>query len=264
MQSGLLTQNQFPRRCHRFTVMKDDLYGAGLGFTAKLMLFVLVESTKENRVLLEGPSSRWCTRDSKNLQCYYKPWSNCSLSRNSDVKFLSLKAFHKSRRWYGMSLSTLNIQAEGFSILFTPLQHVEEHAQRVIAKCGGSDYWTVHVRISPEKQKEQRKLPSVERYLSVIPQNASRILWQTSNPVVFARLVNYSKLHKQVQTCATEFSRYINDVWGGRYVTKVDESGLTGAVNGALGRRGIGVISLKSSMWTWFLTIGTSMKLFLV
>ena len=122
----------------------------------------------------------------------------------------------------------------------------------------------VHIRMSPEKEKERGRLPSVEAYLKKIPDNASRILWQTSNPDVFERLSSYSNSHGHVRTCATNFSRHVNDVWGGRDVTRTDESDMTGAVNGELGRRGIGLISLRSSMWNWFLTIGTDLKFYAV
>ena len=255
-------RRQFPSSgcSRRFTVVRDDLYGAGLGFTAKLMTFALIVAERSGRILVEGESSRrWCTRRPGTLQCYYLPWTNCSLAHATDVRNLSLRHFQRGGSWYGMSRSTRMLQPDAFQLLFRPRKTIVYAVERVVAQCGGNDYWTVHVRDSPEKQRERGKLPSVERYLSGIPHGTKRVLWQTSNPIIFDKLMRYSH-NSTFRYCHTNFSRHVHDVWGGRNASANDESGYTGAINGEAGRRGIGCISLGSSAWTWFITVGTSQR----
>lgn len=258
-----LVAHQFPASCHgRFAVLHDDLTGAGLGFTAKMIIYVLITVAREGRILIEARSSRrWCSKDPGTLQCYYQEWSNCSLSGSRDVKNVSLRLFHQSKRWYGMGHATRNLQPAAHALLFRPRPYVEWIVDQTIERCGGSDYWTVHIRDSPEKRKERGSLPPVDAYLKRIPPGAKRILWQTANPHVFNEVVRYSQ-KQSFHYCHTNFTRHVNDVW--RDPGFEDEVGLTGAVNGELGRRGIGLISLETSMWTWFLSTGTNMPVLYV
>eukprot|EP00966_Prymnesium_polylepis_P076553 1774583-Prymnesium_polylepis.2 len=47
--SNVFFRHQFPRRCPgRFTMLQDDLHGAGLGWTGKLMAFVLIIAKEES------------------------------------------------------------------------------------------------------------------------------------------------------------------------------------------------------------------------
>ena len=88
------------------------------------------------------------------------------------------------------------------------------------------------------------------------------VLWQTSNPVLMNKALAYlKKMHMNI--CFTKNRRYLNDVWGG-HTTLSSESGWIGAPNYALGRRSRGIISTKSSMWTWFLQAGKNVSLVLV
>ena len=257
LQDTPLARHQFPRSCSgRFTVLHDDLHGAGLGFTAKLMSFALILSAKSGRVLVEGRSlRRWCTKEPGTLQCYYRPWTNCSLEHATSVQNLSLASFHRRGRWYGMSSRTKEEQAHAVQVLFRARAPVLTLASAVVAQCGGANYWTVHLRDSPEKRKERGALPPLRAYLSKIPPHA-KILWQTSNPRLFEEALSFSRAHS-VRYCHTNYSRHVNDAWGGRNTSMIDEAGITGAVNGALGRVGVGCISAKSSSWTWFLLVGT-------
>jgi len=135
---------------------------------------------------------------------------------------------------------------------------VRSHADAVAARCGGGyDFWTVHVRDSPEKLAELNKLrlPGLNAYVQHLPPSATRVLWQTASPSAFAHMTDYAKSHPTMRFCFTNFSRHTEDVWGGRNASMVDESGITGAVNGELGRRGKGLVSLQSSLWTNFLSM---------
>lgn len=252
------SQHQFPRTCSgRFTLLHDDLSGAGLGWTAKMMVFALVTVDREGRTLVEADSSRrWCTRAPGTLQCYYLPWTNCSLSNAFDVQNMSLRAFWASRKWYGMSSSTASLQPHAFEILFRPRALVSRHVEALTRQCGGTDYWTVHYRNSPEKLAERRRLPPFEEYVRRIPPTAKRILWQTSDPRGFQRMMEHART-RPLPYCHTNFTRHIHDVWGGRSPLHRDASGMTGAVNGEAARRGVGCVSAAASAWTWFMTVGT-------
>ena len=259
-------KHQFPPVCRRVTLLHDDLHGAGLGMTAKMMVFALIVVNRNGRTLVETESlRRWCTKAPGTLQCYYRPWTNCTLSGVHDVQNMSLKAFWGSRRWYGMSQSTASLQPRAFGILFRPRKIVTEYVHRLFEQCGGRDFWTVYYRNSPEKIKEQggRLLPAFDRYIQKIPTSAKRILWQTSNPQGFVKMVEFSK-NTSREYCHTNFTRHLHDMWGGRNVRFSDESGITGAVNGEAARSGVGCVTTWSSMWTWFMTVGTRQKVIIV
>ena len=266
MDANPFFRHQFPPKCPgRYTILRDDLLGAGLGWTAKLITFALIIAQKSGRILLEGESlQRWCTAHPGTLQCYYLPWTNCSLDDATDVQNLSLASFHRRGRWYGMSASTKDLQPAAFQLLYRPREQILSRVEHIIAQCGGSDYWTVHIRDSPEKRKERGRLPGFDEYTFRIPNGTKRILWQTSNPNIFEHMLLYSQRHSKIRYCYTSFPRHVRDVWGGRNKSLNDESGLIGVLNGEAGRRGIGCISMSSSMWTWFITIGTKQRLITV
>ena len=156
-----------------------------------------------------------------------------------------------------MSSRTKEEQAHAVQVLFRARAAVLTLAGAVVAQCGGADYWTVHLRDSPEKRKERGRgaPPPFRAYTSKVPPHA-KILWQTSNPKLFEEALNFSRAHG-VRYCHTNYSRHVNDAWGGRNSSMIDEAGITGAVNGVLGRVGVGCISPKSSSWAWFLLVGT-------
>ena len=193
--SDPLFRNQFPSKCHgRFTALHDDAYDAGLGFTAKLLVYVLILSSAANRILVEvGSSSPWCTRDPGTLQCYYLPWTNCSLRHATSVHNTSLAEFYRSGIWHGMAarsqIEHKSLQPEAFKLLFRPRAHVVDLVEKVVAQCGGTNFWTVHYRDSPEKRKERGRLPSFDKYISKLPSSARRVLWQTSNPLGFRQMM---------------------------------------------------------------------------
>ena len=257
--------HQFPRTCSgQITLLHDDLRGAGLGWTAKMIVFALVEVNREGRTLLEAHSSgRWCSRAPGTLQCYYHPWTNCSLADAHDVRNMSLRDFWANRKWYGMSMSTASLQPHAFKILFRPRPSVMVHVEWLARQCGGTDYWTVHYRDSPEKRKERGRLPPFEAYIRQLPSTAKRVLWQTSNPQGFQKMMDYTRT-LSLPYCHTNFTRHSNDVWGGRDARYRDESGLTGAVNGEAARRGVGCVSTSTSSWNWFITVGTGQQLIAV
>ena len=266
MESNPFVQHQFPSRCPgRFTVVHDDMHGAGLGWTAKLLTFALIISRRQGRILVEGDSARrWCTHDPGTLLCYYRPWSNCSLAAASHVRNLSLALFHRKGVWHGMSASTTDLQPAAFQLLFRPRDEYLLHVERLIAQCGGDDFWTVHVRDSPEKRRERGKLPSFDKYVARIPNGTKRVLWQTSNPSVFGQMMLFARSSRLPHHCYTNATRHTRDAWGGRNASLNDESALTGVVNGEAARRGSGCISLGSSMWTWFITVGTKQRVVLL
>lgn len=263
MPATNLFAHQFPLACNgRFLAVNDDLVGAGLGFTAILLARLLAVAVKERRVLIEVPSHqpsspRWCTAPPRTLQCYYRAWTNCSLSSHAtDVRNVSLRAYHQSREWYGKHKALAGFTPPPIQFLFRANDLVKRHADAVAARCGVGGFWTVHVRDSPEKRAElhKKKMPTFDAYMRKVPPSATRILWQTASPAAFSQMTAYAHANPTVRFCSTSFSRHDNDVWGGRNSSMVDESGITGAVNGELGRRGQGLVSITSSMWTRFLS----------
>jgi len=245
----------------------DDLWGAGLGFTSTMLSRLMVVAVQKRRILIEVPAKkpRWCNQT---LQCFYQPWTNCSLDqKGADVLNVSLNRYHRSRLWYGTNKLTTSMQPHPAQFFFRPNALVQRHVNAVIAQCGGTDYWTVHVRDSPEKRAERpnNHFPDLQGYVSRLPQNVKRILWQTANPAAFQAILRYSSQRPGLRFCYTNFSRHTEDVWGGRNASFTYESGLTGAVNGELGHLGTGLISLQSSMWTNFLaSLNASMKVIAV
>ena len=262
---------QFPPVCHgRFMAVKDDLWGAGLGFTAIMLSRLMYVAAQDRRILIEVPAKkpRWCNTPPQTLQCFYQPWTNCSLDQQgADIIHVSLKSYHSSRKWYGKGKTVHTMYPTPNRLFFRPNALVQRHVNAVIAQCGGTDYWTVHVRDSPEKRRELHTthLLALQGYVRRLPQNVTRILWQTANPAAFQAILRYSSQRPGLRFCYTNFSRHTEDVWGGRNASFTDESGLTGAVNGELGHLGTGLISLRSSMWTAFLaSLNASMKVIAV
>jgi hypothetical protein len=86
---GAMRASQHPFNCSdaRFLLVEDDLDGAGLGYTARLLAALLLFAMRDRRVLLEVPQTnastrsavkgRWCSRAPHTLQCAYLPWSHC-------------------------------------------------------------------------------------------------------------------------------------------------------------------------------------------
>lgn len=257
--------HQFPADCSRkrFARLHVDLHGAGLGFTAKVITYLFLRQMREGTILVEVPSSRrlWCTKPPYTLQCYYQPWTNCSLDDAKDKRIgnISLSDFYGSKVWYGMD-HTGDAQRHVRNFLFRPTAKIRHMAHQVASRCGGEGFWTVHIRDSPEKSKERGRLPPASSYFEKIPPHVKSVLWQTSNPKSFGEAVAYAKSHN-LRDCYTDFeTRHVNDVWAGRSTNTslIDEAGLVGAVNGALGHDfSAGLISLRSSMWTWFLSAGS-------
>jgi len=266
-----IVRHQFPSVCHgRFLAVEDDLVRAGLGFTADMLSRLLYTAMLDRRILIEvrTKNPRWCTTPPATLECFYQPWTNCSQinrEEGGDVKRMSLRSYWSRGHWFGLKKHMHNMRPDPLQFLFRPNARVQRHVADVVAQCGGRDYWTVFLRDSPEKRAEliqfkqmgpDDKLPGLEQYVRRLPGDVTRILWQTSNPALFEAAINYSKQREGLKYCYTNFSRYANDVWGGNNANLTDESGLTSAVNGELGRLGNGLISLKSSTWTSFLHAG--------
>ena len=276
--SGSLIANQFPQKCSRYLLVYDDLTGAGLGWTAKMMVYLLAFAMFDDRVLLEIPASepRWCLHPPFTLNCYYRVWSNCSIPyyknvphfsfnhrhKNKNVTKLSLSAFHRrGNEWHGAARYVNRVASEAMSTLFRPNQEFELRAMQVLRNCSFTpgSYWTIFMRDSPEKRAEMRgrHLPALKKYVSNIPTNVTNILWQTSNPKL---LHNALTSNLPYRTCFTNNSRHEKDVWGGRNQSYIDESGVTGVLNHILGRQGGGAILPRASQWSWFLSTGVSFK----
>ena len=272
--SGVLLANQFPIKCSRYLLVYDDLTGAGLGWTAKMLMYLLAFATFDNRVLLEIPASkpRWCLHPPFTLNCYYRTWSNCSIPSSTDIREfsfagrktngnvtkMSLSTFHKrGNEWYGAAKYVHRISSDAMSVLFRPKQEFELMATQVLRNCSfePGSYWTVFLRDSPEKRVEMggRRLPEFKKYVSRIPSNVTSILWQTSNPKLLHIAVNSQLPYRM---CFTNNSRHEKDVWGGRNNSFTDESGITGVLNHILGRQGGGAILPRASQWSWFLSTG--------
>ena len=91
--------NQFPSVCRRYLLVEDDLEGAGLGFTARLLVPVLMLAMREQRVLLEvkppagapfarpqrnGSPGRWCGENSwDSNSCWSRALLTCSTSSHA-------------------------------------------------------------------------------------------------------------------------------------------------------------------------------------
>lgn len=106
-------------------------------------------------------------------------------------------------------------------------------------------------------------MPDFEQYIIKIPNNVSNIFWQTADPKLYEKFVNFTKKTIGKIHCYTNETRYKNDAWGGRNTNKtiVEQISKTTVVNGYLGRvGGLGIISPKKSMWTWFLSTNTRKK----
>ena len=75
-------------------LLEDDLVGAGVGMTTRLMAATLLLAMRESRVLLEVPVNaswdhtrpqpiptskmpRWCSTDPFSWRCFYEPWTHC-------------------------------------------------------------------------------------------------------------------------------------------------------------------------------------------
>lgn len=255
---------QFPTTCvgSRFLRVTDDLKLAGMGFTAKMLCFLLCFANRKGRIFIESErgTGRWCSRSPYSLQCYYEPWTNCSTKHALDVENISLSRFYRDRRWYGASIRFKKQLPFARAILFRPRPSVSDYVNAVRNECRGS-YWTLHIRSSPEKIKEQRNqiLPPVAAYFDKLPSTVPRVLIQTANPLCYTEALALCT-NRMLHCCATNFSRHVRDVWGGWNKSLVDESGLTAAVNGELGRHGEGLVSLETSIWTWFISVGTTQR----
>ena len=255
---------QFPTTCvgSRFLRVTDDLNRAGMGFTAKMLCFLLCFANRKGRIFIESErgTGRWCSRSPYSLQCYYEPWTNCSTKHALDVENISLSRFYRDRRWYGASIRFKKQLPSARAILFRPRPSVSDYVNAVRNECIGP-YWTLHIRSSPEKIKEQRNqiLPPVAAYFDKLPSTVPRVLIQTANPLCYTEALALCA-NRMLHCCATNFSRHVRDVWGGWNKSLVDESGLTAAVNGELGRHGEGLVSLETSIWTWFISVGTTQR----
>ena len=74
--------SQHPAACGRYLLVTNDLVGAGLGMTARLLEVLLLTAVQRRRVLLEvplqtGEVGRWCDRPPYTLACFFRPWTHC-------------------------------------------------------------------------------------------------------------------------------------------------------------------------------------------
>mmetsp|Transcript_11531 Transcript_11531/g.36554 ORF Transcript_11531/g.36554 Transcript_11531/m.36554 type:complete len:238 (+) Transcript_11531:81-794(+) len=185
--------------------------------TSIMLSRLMVVAAQDRRILIEVPTKkpRWCNTPPQTLQCFYQRWTNCSLNqKGADVIHVSLKSYHRSRKWYGTNKHLKSMQPTPAQFLFRPNALVQRHVNAVIAQCGGTDYWTVHVRDSPEKRAEMhtKHLPDLQGYVRRLPPNVTRILWQTANPAAFQAILRYSSQRPGLRFCYTNFSRHTEDV----------------------------------------------------
>ena len=266
----VLFNNQYHSQCTRFLVVRNDLHGAGLGYVAKLMSFALSLAVNEGRVLIEEAVERplWCTVPPYTMQCFYRPWSDCKppsgprpeYKRDADherVLALSLRKFHHSALWWGASkLMTPQTAASLKDFLFDPLPWVQRLSFCVKTGCkiAGERFVLVHMRDSPQKRRERGKLAGFDDYVKDV-RDGSTVLWQTSNPELLNRAIEFSKQHG-IRSCYTDNNRTINDAWGGRDPSMTAEAAAVGVVNKELARGADYIVSPQSSMWTWFIATG--------
>jgi hypothetical protein len=75
--------SQNPANCTRFLLLENDVSHAGLGMQARFILQALLLAVRDQRVLLEIPSSHpnrsklWCDRAPYTFECVFAPWSYC-------------------------------------------------------------------------------------------------------------------------------------------------------------------------------------------
>lgn len=82
--------SQHPKVCGRYLLVTDDLSGAGLGMTARLLEVLLLTAVQRRRVLLEVPRNspgRWCDRPPYTLTCFFRPWTHCPGPANGSLVY---------------------------------------------------------------------------------------------------------------------------------------------------------------------------------
>ena len=297
-----IRSSQFPAKCDRFLLVKIDLPNAGLGMLSRVLASALLLAVRENRVLIEVPlngstelphgafhlgrapgkgmtsSPPWCDRAPYTMQCFYLPWTHCSVPDEAYQHRARGVVVDAHRTWVhepvvATSIMRLYVQptrklwtgvpssAMGAAIrfLFRPRPWVQEIGDCVMRRSqlmpGG--FASVHVRDSPEKRAEAKKLgkrlPGFEDYWAITHAAGRHVHLQTANGDVVHKFTSRASLHR-MGLGYTVNSRPEHDSWGGKRPGEVMEQSITAAVNAYIGSRACLFFSPAISMWTNFIT----------
>ena len=285
---AVLFENQFPsapRDCERMLIVPDDSIGAGLGYTARLLMTAVFVALKERRVLVSVPAkgNRWCARPPYTLNCIFEPWTHCTPPNQSafDIRKWSHRVgWHKEIQDQPiLRLSTSQVHKEpvfhktrplpelkaaALELLFRPRAWVVKAADCTMREYGlkPNNFVVLHVRHSASKAKERKGgLPPLSVYPLVAEEALSRfrtshLFIQTSTPLGLGTMMNWSK-SKGLHLAYTENARVLHDLW--LVGSKQDRSGerasvVAQAVNAYVATRARAFISPGVSMWTNFVT----------
>lgn len=248
-------------------------------------------------------AGRWCDRPPHTLQCAFEPWSSCALPdatlpvvafekvcqcpenigkchehkmrclkndvESKPVVSMNLRDFFKLKGlWERPGESAFEVLQAAHRLLFFPRLWVRDLAACVMERYGlkRAKFMSVHVRISPEKEKESRgagkRMPKEVGYrqltrLAAVASGLRHVHLQTSNPIVLSSLVAWSEGSAGNFSFAyTTNPRQEGDAWGG-WSTQQGSSSSTeltvAAVNFYIATQAAIFISPVTSIWTIFI-----------
>jgi hypothetical protein len=282
--------SQNPANCTRFLLLENDVSHAGLGMQARFILQALLLAVRDQRVLLEIPSSHpnrsklWCDCPPYTFECVFEPWSYCpapDLERakaagqitspkvrfpygfwdtNLPVAKVGIDWIRKSQRlWQGRTTwFSGDVHGVVSKVLFRPRPWV-----RRLSKCTMREYGLVerrfaalHIRESVEKQKELgKKLPSYASYETIAETmmheyNVSHLFLQTASPGALSELTRWAHATRTV-LAFTHNPRGEHDSWAGWKSGRQMLEATIAAVNLHIASKAIVFVGIASSMWNY-------------
>ena len=250
-----------------------------------------------------GLAPRWCGRPPYTLQCWYKPWTHCQpptvgvvetppgdfkdwqqhTERHGEVVRVKLSWVQQSRNmaWGHSSEPAQVALLSAIRFLFRPRPWVQAISRCVMRGAGmrASNWLSVHVRNSPEKDQELRKRggasESLKSQFTMLLGLAStlqthRVLLQTASPSQLLAYETFGRANR-LSLSFTNNTREEHDNWGGwkhgseaytspgvtAFLSKDSEAYTTspatvGAVNAHLGSMAPVFMSPATSAWTEF------------
>ena len=185
--------------CAKVLLVHNDV-GSGVGATVWMMSLAMLLAVRSGRAMLEAPDARSCARPPHTLECVYAPWSPCAIAppprascprvdpravvakASAPCLEISLRAFHRSRMWYGLGRHTFRspLAFALTEVLAAPTEATARCAEQTVRRCvDGREFAFVHVRDSPEKRREQRGrlVTSTSAYLEAAAKHRLPIVW---------------------------------------------------------------------------------------